>query len=581
MLETHEWIEDFRQFEAVLVCLNELGEWDRTQTLRAFSTFGWNDASCGSDEFIFTHEETGVMVRHDGAVVAIEFGQEKLPDALADFFAVLASLGWRQAEVYHPMETMGMLLKDMGKSIPATMDLDVRPAASAPIAVPEVQMMLNHGNHALGGVQQHFQQLAMQELQSMGREAGVPADDDFMPNFGEHQFGDAGGATDGPTAEDDSERMPWHDDSEEMPNDRQVVTSHVLPPAEQLPGYGSEDEPRIASLTASNPPAPTSDRQVSAPMTMTPAIPPLAASEMNAPAVPKQIVHAVAVMTRQAQTPAEENIVSTLIPEQAVFKLGRSAICFDMPDHPIAADAIKAAALAMRSHHVEHLWPGMTDQEMRWDLIAEIDLETPWIAEIIATALMGGRQVRALMASNLLSLRRKDANAQLRDALQHFASALKDDEVLLEGVEHQALSLLQMISAKDFKEALGPVMDAFGGLLISASGDMFTDIREETAGGRLKGTRSFTLRNLAESPDPLLYVVHVDSLDGDTVHAVAGLMKDLARRYGSSMRRQKVMRAESDQAALIAAQEKAKTISDAQATIQAAIGKLREAGVSV
>lgn len=129
--ESHEWVENFNDYEAVFKCLNHIEAWTNVQYLRAFMTFRWSDATIAGEETFrsYVHNETAVIVRHDGDYLAVEIAHSevKFRDALQDLFAILHSLGWKKAEVYHKSITMDRLLMDVGKAIPAHMDFDIVP----------------------------------------------------------------------------------------------------------------------------------------------------------------------------------------------------------------------------------------------------------------------------------------------------------------------------------------------------------------------------------------------------------------------------------------------------------------------
>ena len=90
----HEWVNGFRNFELVMQCLNELPSWDSDQTVRAFQTHSWADATPqASDAQNFSHEATSVSVQFDGGTLAVEFagldGMNSMREAFADLFPAL------------------------------------------------------------------------------------------------------------------------------------------------------------------------------------------------------------------------------------------------------------------------------------------------------------------------------------------------------------------------------------------------------------------------------------------------------------------------------------------------------------
>ena len=96
---THDWVDHFEEYEAVLVCTNELPAWDAAQEMRAFAIDQWTDATTKGDTPSLTHNDFGTIIRHDGGVLAIDFGHGSLNDSLPDLFQALHRLGWRGAVV--------------------------------------------------------------------------------------------------------------------------------------------------------------------------------------------------------------------------------------------------------------------------------------------------------------------------------------------------------------------------------------------------------------------------------------------------------------------------------------------------
>lgn len=167
----HEWVENFDEYEAVFLCKNSLGSWDTDVAIRAFQTFGWDDATMPGTDLTFKHALSAVMIRYDGNVLAINFGNGHLSDAFPDLFLAITGLGWQNAEVYHRPETMSALLNDIGAAIPASMTFDVIPA-KAVIAVSsfaEANSLVNRGRAALqtGSESNGVGAMMFEELESM------------------------------------------------------------------------------------------------------------------------------------------------------------------------------------------------------------------------------------------------------------------------------------------------------------------------------------------------------------------------------------------------------------------------------
>lgn len=181
----HEWISEFQNFdfEAVLVCQNELGPWDSGACFRAYQTFHWRDASTPPNhDLSFSHTDTGALVQHDGGVVGIHTLQSTPVDSLRDLFLVLHALGWRDVVVHHPSQTIELLLRDIGKAIPASMmDFDVRKAEIKKSKIsdfPESKDLVLKGMEVLRSASEHNRldasdgayEMIMGEMNSMGQE---------------------------------------------------------------------------------------------------------------------------------------------------------------------------------------------------------------------------------------------------------------------------------------------------------------------------------------------------------------------------------------------------------------------------
>ncbi|MFW6098741.1 MAG: hypothetical protein ACOC7Q_02310 [bacterium] len=95
--QNHPWVQDYASYEAVLCSTHEVGQWDQSATLRAYQTYGFDDASTPGNDQTFRHIDTGVLLLHDGDVVAIQFGDGNLSAALSELFLVLSALGWKEA----------------------------------------------------------------------------------------------------------------------------------------------------------------------------------------------------------------------------------------------------------------------------------------------------------------------------------------------------------------------------------------------------------------------------------------------------------------------------------------------------
>lgn len=341
MKATHEWVEDYRQFEAVLHALNDLPAWEREATLRAFQTFGFDDASTPGNDRAFCHAETGVMLRHDGAYVAIEYGEGDLKTAVADLVHVLFQLGWKDAEVYHPVETMGPLLNDIGLSIPANMDFDVRAAEAVTNITNFAESSALVGREVLAlqdaTGEEPLSSLYLGELQSMGDELGVPRHPVPAP------------------AAPVQARQPYFDD--ELP----IVPTLGMPAA--------------------------------APAPVTPAAPEAPAERVAMSQEPQHVHHIAAEVapaqpsTAQEDRPTRAREASPLVSVGAPssFKAGYTTFHLQRPGQAIEG----------LEGEVVHLWPGAAAQPWRWDLLGEVDAACPWFAGALTSAMSFSCSVHA------------------------------------------------------------------------------------------------------------------------------------------------------------------------------------------
>lgn len=554
----HEWIQKFNHYEAVLLCTHELGAWDRDQTLRAYQTFGFDDATTNGNDLSFGHIDTGVMVLHDGDVVAIQYGGGEMVKALADLFTTLNALGWKKAEVYHPQETMDALLTDMGKAIPGHLDFDVHPArevASSAEDSHEASQMMELGMNLMAGVAsntseaQEFNRGALAELQSMAQEehlqleqhAPVPLDIPLALDDGLEAYS-APVPTSSPP-----ERVVFADDEDSVPIvpilDRQpVAVDQALPVS--APIFVEEDEqqptPTVHSSPATAPqivdPLQAVDKQAAIHVEPQQQIIP---SQKAAPNLP-----AATGMQSQADTslPSTNSATAKFL----VMKLGRSGICFDLPEAPLEQSSITDAAQEMHVSEFVHIWPGLTNQSERWDLLAEIDPTAPWSAEIIADELNfsnpGGRLFFAAALQKAAA-----EKMQIRDLL----IALFDGSYVPDFWASASQGIV------DIKCLAQEVFCKLGALMLSDVGESFLDTKPAGATDDNNSPSTYTIlsaRSISQDPAAKLYVVHLDACDGPFVRTIVTLMSAVAQRYSVSSRN--VKKAEAQKAQAIAEEER-------------------------
>ncbi|WP_247391829.1 hypothetical protein [Ralstonia pseudosolanacearum] len=563
--QNHPWVQDYASYEAVLCSTHEVGQWDQSATLRAYQTYGFDDASTPGNDQTFRHIDTGVLLLHDGDVVAIQFGDGNLSAALSELFLVLSALGWKEAEVYHPSETMDALLNDMGKAIPGHMEFDVRAAKQVADTghLPEAAALVERGKSLLQGVavghkeMQEFNTLALGELESMAPDQGaemaygvvsqslgqgaqaLPAagpvhlEDD--PVFGNH-----GSEPDHPlhapahATAVQSHGQLFVDDDDGGPVVPVLHTSAPQPSAQPVwsgTGQASEgladqavpaERAFAAEETADHVEVPVVEEHESAQR--------LPESNMEQP-----LQHASAVASSPVANealidglpvPGEVNSAQGTV---SLIRVGNSAFSFDTPNTPVSLADVGRAADQIGASEVVHVWPGLINQAERWDLIGEIDLNAPWFAEVVANGLGAeGASERVWVASELAELAKRNDCAQLRDLFDKLSvgNGVKDDDPW---------------QIRAFGRIVKSVLARSAALLLSQEGESFLDVRSPVQRPSEEPVvlRLFSVRSMLLAPEAKLYVVHQDAVDGPFVEMIVNLLKVVASRYAISTRARK------------------------------------------
>lgn len=598
--QNHPWVQDFTAYEAVLCCTHEVSAWDETQSLRAYQTYGFDDASTPGNDQTFQHIDTGILLLHDGDVVAIQFGDGNLALALPDLFHVLNALGWKKAEVYHPAETMGALLHDMGRAIPGHMAFDVHAAKPEvePVRSPEAAALIEHGRSLMlegvaSGAREvdDFNALALGELESMsGLEPDVPARPAAGVEAGRivsagspvHVAGAEASGTvrtpappsQAPDVDRGRSQVFVEDDGEPLVPvlSPQLESTFIMQPSRVLPvsgpvmldDIGPDDE--MAALhdgegnvaLRSPQPAQVAPRQE---------LP--AGRGQNTDPLTVQVVRPVVGATAEV-TPIPTHSAGVPSKHPALFRIGQSAICFDLPGQPVSVEQVSLFADELQAADVVDVWPGLAGQAVRWDLIGEVDPSAPWFAELVAEDLDVQRNVdRVCFASALRYLSRYQVQPpQLRDVL---------DLVL---GDNDGVPFGPLLKVVDRQKLFASIMDRFAGLLLADEGEAFVDIRREGDPVRL-----LCLRALQDDPKATLYVVHRDAADGSFAEVVSELLMTAARTLSLSARGQRRAQAMELEQRRQVAQERAAAQQEAVQTVQQTMSHLhdllRKAGLPV
>lgn len=571
----HEWILKFRHYEAVLRCTHELGAWDRDQTLRAYQTFGFDDATTNGNDLSFSHIDTGVMVLHDGDVVAIQYGEGEMVKALADLFTTLNALGWTKAEVFHPQESMDALLTDMGKAIPGHLDFDVHPSRDSSSAAQdsvEAEEVMELGLSLMQGVAsnaeeaQEFNRGALNELKSMADEEQALLDAQIYSQLDTPlELDDGLDAYAGvqPTQStvqinhsdyapvQHTERIAFADDDDSLPI---VPTLGVQPTADVLPvsapiQLAEDREPEALMSQAVNENAATavnvaeqlniqSPEKASSGAQQQEEIADSQASEIS----PQQTIvsHRPVTMGGQAvqiapvvrkHADAEIKPLVSVVGNYTHLTLGRSAMCFDLPEAPLAQRNIEEVAQRLKMTEVVHVWPGLTNQSERWDLLAEIDPAAPWFAETIADELKILNPVERILFAGAL-MKASAEGMQLRELLMALLRGEWAPDTLVKVSQNS-------IDSNGLTQA---VFGKLGALLLCDEGEGFLDTKPVSANGDSKYPTTFSIlsaRAISQDAAAKLYVVHLDACDGPFVRNIVMLMMEVAHRYSTSMRNTK------------------------------------------
>lgn len=563
----HEWIENFGEFdfEGVLICKNSLGKWDEGAALRAFQTFQWRDATTEGNDSSFAHITSGAVVRFDGEALAIEYGDDRLEEALPDLFDVLYSLGWRDVELYHPGPSAATneFLGHIGRAIPARYaDFDIH-LAKVELAVSEFAegaALIARGRQLMGGGVENEGAALLGEMQTLNVRAisgGVRASqyDDELPVAAVGQVGGIvlddgeemddgevlvvgarlvptvpGFAPAAPVVPVELPNYPYLDDDDEAPRtfdlpgaggdkDKGSMALLLEPEAETI-GFGllGQLQPQIQQQSQ---PEIQQQQQVQQPALQADEVPLLHVPQVRV-AVPQKVEVLPDVAVKDSAEPAPRlpaKIPLVSDPEllESVITVGRSAFVFDLPANPMTDDDVLAVAdeHGVGSKDVVHLHPGAMGEALRWDVFGEVAPAYPFFVEKLVGAMFAGVPDEVLVASEILALKQREPGAQLRD-------------------------LLAVAIQKDSAHAMVDVAHRLGALSLAPAGQAFVDLMPsdmvESAADNSVVDHCFTVMSIVQSPAARLYVVHVDQLDGPFVLWSVSLLRFVVSNYAATKR---------------------------------------------
>jgi hypothetical protein len=487
---THEWVLDFNEYEAVLVCNNELREWNTDSIIRAFQTFQFRDTSDVDDEIELTHIDGGSIIQYDGNVLAIRYS-ESFVVMLRDLVMALSSLGWKSASAYHNAESIALFMEDMGRAIPASVDFDVIPAGRDSHAVnyPLGHAMLSdtrgpglNAKEQLDVLAQEFNSLdspASGDISSLKPTSPIILLED--PAF-------AGMLMDTVSVNISRPQGPQHAFQAEM--DEPLVF--------QLPDQHN-DEPDISPIIDTTAPA----HNVIA----------IDSVKRSRPLDPKK--------------PGNSNII----------QLGKGYLLFDLPGAPLSDASINAVLgeeFNDASQYV-HLYPGKLNNSLHWDLLGEIPADNPQFADTLVRFMGLNGHDRALLAALLASAAGPSANwdTDFRMVLNFIILKCSHGNeaesasfgFYAENISSTATSLLLHSDYTGTKNAL---LKYTGQMALIPNLACFLDMKHPTKEDPLPAFDSFILRDLAKQDESWVYFIHCSKDDTILARWITMLLYNLS-----------------------------------------------------
>ena len=569
---SHDWIENCGEFEAVFLCLNSLKSWDKHANARAFQTFGWNDASISADELTFAHITSGVMILFDGNILAVKFGNNQLTDALSDLFSVVNNLGWKLVEVYHPAHSMSVLMAEIGRAIPAHMDLDITPAkASLQIsAFAEAASLVEYATSLQKGEGVDFDKLVLEEVESMsilGTDMGVnspfvpTALKNVFPDHLEDHINDHDAQALAPQVNQNNVDRLGVESTEvdEYPLTNVLTHPDTFNASSELPSrIIKQEEPAIGVALSAAQRKADGDNQASLVIENENLRDELAFANDRLEVSNEQVRRLTEDLghskTRQFQSsePVLLEEVSTafldgnvsetpLQPLKSVVRIGASVLCFDVPERPLSKADLSVIAVELVTPKIFHVWLGSTGGEVRWDVLGDISTRNPWTAQCLAST-MGFTKKNAVLAARIfIELSKHITRPQLRDvleicttirALANFQTTEDEENPVFTEIG----TLLLGLSRVSLSSFLDEVEFHFDGLFLCPDGDTFVDVKGISKDTTSDSLTVLSLQELAESPVSRLFVIHVDALDGPFVLWLSNLLETMAGSYSRTTR---------------------------------------------
>lgn len=532
-------LESLEDCEGVLVCRDQLADWEEESVARCFATFQFQSFASGDDGLRFTHVDSGTSITYSGVAVRISVGGD-LPEALPDLLRTLGQLGWCNMDVYS--QQGDALYEDLARLMPASVDIQMR--------LCEVPTEMSSDLRAFSA-----------EVEKAG--TGGTSTQDFLRVFREES------GLPPVTAPEEPEFKPVNPGAQV--NDQIGVARNYVPDvnpfdmAPQVPGGATEavDMPVEATAVPKRPiirlnsaspvmSAPAAGQPVSAPVPapVQPAaglpdepgngvrVTVAAAAPVTSPVVPEPKASEPAAELK-AVTPAaffepefpgriappspallDESFNHAMLSPKATIQLGAATIVVDAPWHRLSDEDIASVGSGRSIVRVE---PGHPKQQMAsWALGDEIPVEADgWrVGQALASALWPmntAAQVVALAA--LLTLKARSTTPVTLDDLRTAANNpgwFASPEVDL------ALSTaLTSISVPVLAETWARI---------------FRDLWSKPSPSSLESAPApMSFRRLLDGDDDRVFVLTLDDLDLGTAaeFEVAGMLRFAQRLAGS------------------------------------------------
>lgn len=538
MIHDHDWVQNFTEYEAVLICINSLHAWDAGGVTRAFQTYGFDDGSTPGNDSTFVHAASGVTVLYEGGIVAIVFAHGDLNEAFPDLFAVLNALGWTKAQAYHPPETMSSFLAEVGRAIPANMDFDIKPAeASTNIRVlAQGTSLLDRAQVSpsqMGAAEESF----LAEMHSMNESLVVPLHasapiallDDDDSHSGDHEVAIATVAVSTPVLVESNSyseepiffQLPATDNA----SDLEAIPTAPTPPSQQeyvhpeaIPTTWDVTEeselardkaalviPQVASDASQNRPAEVSQ------------------------ATPAQLQHTNEVPSELAVVSSNE-VATPVEFEREFIHVGNSVFHFVFPSELAGLGEEEmsdvAQSLKVANDAVFDIRVGDPNSRWRWDVLNEVPSHNPSFAEKLVDLMEFNCVDTPLITCLLLGLKKEEQKSHLR-ALLDVAGDLENQQRLLTTVSANAAKLLS--GRNDIGQIATAIFQRLGAFAYIPDGESFFDTTSD--GAKLI---PFTCTDIISSPERRLFVIRVDATDSPFVQWSAELLYSVAKLYASS-----------------------------------------------